>query len=1052
VSRETPHPAASTDLSRAGTALGTPAYMPPEQASGQVALVDERSDVFALGAILCAILTGRPPYTPGGEDVLLRAQRGDLADALSRLDACGADAELVALCKECLAARREDRPHDAGVVAARLAAYQAGVQERLRRAELERARAEVKAREERKRRRLAVALAAAVLLLLAAGSAWVLRQAGADRAVVEDLAGARLLHEQARVSVLDPAKYHDAVEAARGTSLLARASGASPALRRQADDLFDQLQEEEQALARDRRLLARLQDVRGPRFLPGRGENRLVVSSELTAEERFATAFRDWGLDVDATPTAEAAARLRGRPPAVVAEVVVALDEWASTQRRQASRERQRPEQERCQRLTDLAANLDSGPGAGRRELRQILARDRLSVERGLSALSAALRPVPVPVPLPLGEDHIRLCRLARQTDAAVEPVLGLVTLVQALGVAGEEGLAERLLRAAIRARPGEAILYQTLGLMLARQPVPRWRDVVECYATARALRKEQGAGLYWALQQSGRDAEARDLLEQLAAESRDNPLLQLSLGNILQARGDLQGALAAYERALSLDPRFTEAHNNRGLALYQSKDVDGALDAYRQALALDPQLASAHNNLGNVLRDRGDVEGALAEFQRALALDPANAAAHNNRGIALRDRKDAEGALAKFRRAIALDPGLASAHNNLGNVLAERGNLQGAIAAYQQAITRAPRFAEADFNLGKVLRQNKEPAKAAVALKRAIALDLNSAVAHQELGAALAETRDWDGAIAAYRTARALGFKDPRACCQFADALEMKKDLDGAVAAYQEAIALDRRFASAHYNLGHALSARGDLEEAVASYQEAIACNPRHAYAHGALARTLLRLGRCAEGQKQARRALELLPANDRLRPATEGLQQGCARMLALEKKLPEILGGQATADGTVSLLLARMCRQQKKRHAAVRLYADAFRLDPELAADVVDADRYHAAFSAVLAAGPDHDAARPDKEAGTLRRQALEWLRADLEAFARLLGQNDLAGRQLVRRRLARWQADPDLASVREGKALDQLPEVERSAWQKLWGDVTRLQEQAAGTPQRP
>src|SRR5581483_2666612 len=47
---------------RPGACLGTPAYMPPEQAIGAVDQIDERSDVFGLGAILCQILTGQPPY------------------------------------------------------------------------------------------------------------------------------------------------------------------------------------------------------------------------------------------------------------------------------------------------------------------------------------------------------------------------------------------------------------------------------------------------------------------------------------------------------------------------------------------------------------------------------------------------------------------------------------------------------------------------------------------------------------------------------------------------------------------------------------------------------------------------------------------------------------------------------------------------------------------------------------------------------------------------------------------------------------------------------
>jgi serine/threonine-protein kinase len=82
---------------RAGSVLGTVAYMAPEQARGLVEEVDRRSDVFGLGGILCTILTGAPPHTGSqAEAVLRRAAEADLGEALGRLHGCGADPELVA--------------------------------------------------------------------------------------------------------------------------------------------------------------------------------------------------------------------------------------------------------------------------------------------------------------------------------------------------------------------------------------------------------------------------------------------------------------------------------------------------------------------------------------------------------------------------------------------------------------------------------------------------------------------------------------------------------------------------------------------------------------------------------------------------------------------------------------------------------------------------------------------------------------------------------------------------------------------------------------------
>ncbi|HKB39027.1 MAG TPA: protein kinase, partial [Gemmataceae bacterium] len=215
-----------------GEWLGTWPYMPPEQANGQIEKMDRRSDVFGLGAILCEILTGKPPYDdPAKEDVMHKALEADLAGAYARLERCGADAELIALARACLSAEPNDRPADASAVEERLTGYLASVQERLRQAELDRTAAEAQAKEavltqqqaEKARRRTLWGAASAALFLvalLAAGFfAWRDREARQkhladtlDRALTAamsgDLEGAEQATAEAERAGASPGQVH----------------------------------------------------------------------------------------------------------------------------------------------------------------------------------------------------------------------------------------------------------------------------------------------------------------------------------------------------------------------------------------------------------------------------------------------------------------------------------------------------------------------------------------------------------------------------------------------------------------------------------------------------------------------------------------------------------------------------------------------------------------------------------------------------------------------------------------------------------------------------
>jgi hypothetical protein len=84
---------------------------------------------------------------------------------------------------------------------------------------------------------------------------------------------------------------------------------------------------------------------------------------------------------------------------------------------------------------------------------------------------------------------------------------------------------------------------------------------------------------------------------------------------------------------------------------------------------------------------------------------------------------------------------------------------------------------------------------------------------------------------------------------------------------------------------------------------------------------------------------------------------------------------------------------------------------------------------------------------ECGRLRKQALDWLRADLTAWTKVVSEDSPPGRTAVQQTLRHWQRDADLASVRDPAALARLPREERSAWERLWADVAALLERAGG-----
>ncbi|HLF25938.1 MAG TPA: tetratricopeptide repeat protein [Anaerolineae bacterium] len=175
---------------------------------------------------------------------------------------------------------------------------------------------------------------------------------------------------------------------------------------------------------------------------------------------------------------------------------------------------------------------------------------------------------------------------------------------------------------------------------------------------------------------------EAEHILPKVVAWLPEKKSAWYRLATTYSLAGRSEEAIAAYQRAIDLDPKYAYPHNGLGNVYADLGRTEEALAAYERAIDLDPKYAAPHYGLGNVYRDLGRTEEALAAYQRAIDLDPKVAYPHNGLGNVYADLGRTEEALAAYQRAIDLDPKFAYPHNNLGNVYRALGRTEEALAA----------------------------------------------------------------------------------------------------------------------------------------------------------------------------------------------------------------------------------------------------------------------------------------------------------------------------------------------------------------------------------
>ncbi len=581
-----------TDL---GQIVGTIEYMSPEQANRNQLDIDTRSDVYSLGVVLYELLTGDTPFDKqrlrsAAIDELLRIIREEEppkpSTRLSSSDTLPSvaanrhiePAKLSALVRgeldwivmKTLEKDRARRYESASSLAADVQHYlndeavvacppSAGY----------------RFRKFARRNKAALSVAGLILfflMLLGGGIGWTVRDRAARQARVSEQVEL-ILDEAARLE--QEQQWPEALATAQRAEA-ALAGGEAP----------QDVQARVEQMVTDLELVARLEEIR-------------ILTSEVkeqgfdfaSANRHYAAALREYGVDVDALPSDEAAGRLRSQA-GVLPALIVALDEWA---RCRAALQ----DQAGAKGLSALAQSLD--PDTWRRRVREALETNN---------------------PQTLEE-------LANSADVARQAPSTVVLLALTLTNCGRPEPALELLEKALREHPDDFWLHFSVASVAGDSSSSRPRrdeERVRHLTVALALRPRSAAvlnNLGAALKDQGKLDDAMACYRRALELDPKLAAAHNNLGIALKHQGKLDEAIACYHKATELDPKLAVAHYNLGGILKDQGELDDAIACFRKVIKLDPNHAGAYSNLGLALSDKGDVSDAIAPLQKAIDLCP---------------------------------------------------------------------------------------------------------------------------------------------------------------------------------------------------------------------------------------------------------------------------------------------------------------------------------------------------------------------------------------------------------------------------------------------
>ncbi len=328
---------------------------------------------------------------------------------------------------------------------------------------------------------------------------------------------------------------------------------------------------------------------------------------------------------------------------------------------------------------------------------------------------------------------------------------------------------------------------------------------------------------LFWVAAMGVPEASRAKLLD-AAIQRRPGHAPALFLRASLRARAESKAALADYDNAIAIHPRFFFAYVNRA----SLREPEAAMEDLAKAIELRPDHPVPYNNRGDLLKAQRREREAIADFERAVALDPSYVRAWVNLAEVHVEAGDFESAMKVADRAVAARPGGGRLLTVRGRIKMLKGDLAGARADHDAAIDADPQLAEAWNNRGSTRQAQKDYAGAIADLTRAIELQPDGAGAWYNRGVAKHFSGDPAAALADYDKAIELNPSYVNALFKRGVAKQDLKDGEGALAAYDRVIQLRPKHYEALYNRAGVKRQKGDRPGALDDYRRALEAAPK--------------------------------------------------------------------------------------------------------------------------------------------------------------------------------------------------------------------------------